>query len=152
MTNLPRIGDIAPDFEAPDETRSRVKLSALKGSTVVLYFYPKDDTPGCTAEACSFRDSHSEFQKKGIKVVGVSVDNEKSHTKFKEKYNLNFTLVADKEKDIARKYGVLSDRGVASRVTFVIDSHGKIAHVYDKVTPKDHSSEVMSKIEELNLA
>ena len=152
MTNLPRIGDIAPDFEAPDETGSRVKLSALKGSTVVLYFYPKDDTPGCTAEACSFRDSHSEFQKKGIKVVGVSVDNEKSHTKFKEKYNLNFTLVADKEKDIARKYGVLSDRGVASRVTFVIDSHGKIAHVYDKVTPKDHYSEVMSKIEELNLA
>ncbi len=152
MSNMPRVGETAPDFEATDDKGSTVKLSALKGSPVVLYFYPKDDTPGCTTEACSFRDAHEEFEKKGIKVMGVSVDSEKSHTKFRDKYNLNFTLVSDKSKDIAAKYGVLSDRGVASRVTFIIDRKGKVAHVYEKVTPKDHSSEVMNKIVELKLA
>lgn len=140
----------APDFTSVDQMGRQVSLSQYKGHPVVVYFYPKDDTPGCTTEACNFRDNNTEFEKKGIKVLGVSVDSTQSHKKFQEKYGLNFTLVADNSKEISEKYGVLGG-STARRVTFIIGKDGKIAHVYPKVTPKDHATEVLSKMHELGL-
>lgn len=140
----------APDFTSVDQMGNAVKLSQYRGSPVVLYFYPKDDTPGCTVEACNFRDNHEDFEKRGIKVLGVSVDTAQSHKKFQDKYGLNFTLVADNSKEISQKYGVLGESN-AKRVTYLISQDGKIAHIYPKVTPKDHALEVMSKMQELKI-
>lgn len=151
MEELLRPGTMAPDFESVDQDGKHVKLSSFRGSPVVLYFYPKDDTPGCTAEACNFRDNFSQFKEKGITVLGVSVDSQKSHKKFQEKYNLNFTLVADDSKKIVTQYGVKGMTGHANRVTYLIDRDGKIAHVYEKVSPKTHGSEVLDKMKELKL-
>ncbi len=150
MADLLNVGDMAPDFESVDQNGSSVKLSSFKGKPVVLYFYPKDDTPGCTAEACNFRDNYSEYENKGVKVLGVSVDTENSHKKFEQKYGLNFTLVADHSKTIAEQYGTLSGN-TAKRVTYLIGPDGKIVHVYPKVSPKQHAVEVISRLRELNL-
>lgn len=150
MAELLKVGQTAPDFSSVDQDGSEVKLSDFIGKPVVVYFYPKDNTPGCTTEACNFRDNYSEYEKAGVKVLGISVDSQKSHKNFVDKYQLNFTLVADDTKEIAEKYGVLGARS-ASRVTYLIDGSGKVVHVYPKVTPKEHAVEVLGKLRELGL-
>lgn len=150
MTELLKVGQSAPDFTSVDQNGLEVKLSGFLGSPVVVYFYPRDNTPGCTTEACNFRDNYAEYEKAGVKVLGISVDSQKSHKNFSDKYQLNFTLVADNSKEIAEKYGVLGARS-ASRVTYLIDSEGKVAHVYPKVSPREHAVEVLSKLRELGL-
>ena len=147
---LLNVGDNAPDFSSVDQNGKPVRLSDFKGKPVVVYFYPKDDTPGCTKEACNFRDNYQEYEKAGVKVLGVSVDDPHSHKKFEEKYKLNFTLVADHEKKISENYGVLGDRN-AKRVTYLIGKDGKVAHVYPKVSPDEHATEVMKKLKELKM-
>ena len=150
MADLLREGQTAPDFNSVDQNGMSVKLSDFRGKPVVVYFYPKDDTPGCTVEACSFRDNNSKFEQVGVKVLGISVDTQKSHRKFVDKYGLNFTLVADDGKTIAQEYGVLGGRS-ASTVTYLIDRHRKIAHVYPNVTPKEHAEDVLGKLRDLKL-
>ena len=143
-------GDAAPDFEARDAEGNTVKLSELRGQKVVVYFYPKDDTPGCTKEACSLRDGHSELTRRGIKVIGVSTDDEKSHRKFAEKYSLPFTLLADTDHRVADLYGVYGEKqfmgrkymGVA-RKTFLIDEEGRLRKVFDKVKVDEHADDVL---------
>ncbi len=143
-------GDAAPDFEARDAEGNAVKLSALRGRKVVLYFYPKDDTPGCTTEACSFRDGFAEFKRRGIEVLGVSTDDEKSHRKFAEKYSLPFTLLADTDHAVADLFGVYGEKqfmgrnymGV-SRVTFLIGEDGRVVMVFDKVKVDEHADDVL---------
>ncbi|MCL4332607.1 MAG: peroxiredoxin [Candidatus Thermoplasmatota archaeon] len=149
MANDLKVGDIAPDFELPFGS-GKGRLSDYSGGVVVVYFYPKDDTPGCTTEACNFRDNFDDFKSRGIEVIGVSVDSEKSHKKFVEKYNLPFLLAADESKDISKKYNVLGLRS-ANRVTFIVDKEGRIAHIFPKVSPKEHATEVLNKIKELGL-
>src|SRR6476661_613898 len=144
-------GDKAPDFTSKDQSGETVKLSALKGQRVVLYFYPKDDTPGCTKEACSFRDADDVYRKKGIKVLGVSTDDEKSHQKFISKFQLPFDLLADTDKKIVEAYGVWGEKNMygkkymgTNRKTFLIDEDGKIAKIFDKVNVAEHADEVLS--------
>ncbi|HEX8071207.1 MAG TPA: thioredoxin-dependent thiol peroxidase [Pyrinomonadaceae bacterium] len=144
-------GDTAPDFTARDAQGNEVTLSALRGQNVVLYFYPKDDTPGCTKEACSFRDAHSVYEQAGIKVLGVSLDDEASHQKFAAKYNLPFTLLADTDHAVADAYGVYGPKSFAgrdymgvTRKTFLIGKDGKIKHVFDKVNVDEHADEVLA--------
>ena len=143
-------GDKAPDFTTKDQNGNAVKLSDFKGKRVVLYFYPKDDTPGCTKEACSFRDADSVYNKKDIKVFGVSTDSEKSHQKFISKYQLPFDLLADTEKEIVEKYGVWGEKSMYGkkymgtfRKTFLVDEDGKIAKIFDKVNVSEHADEVL---------
>lgn len=145
-----REGDFAPDFVAKDQDGKEVKLSDWRGSRVVLYFYPKDDTPGCTKEACSFRDANDIYAEKGIKVFGVSTDNEKSHQKFITKYNLPFTLLADTDKKIVNEYGVYGEKSMYGkkymgvlRKSFLIDEAGKIKKIFDKVNVSEHAEEVL---------
>lgn len=146
-------GKKAPDFALPDQDGKIHKLSDFRGKPVVLYFYPKDDTPGCTKEACSFRDSYAAYKKAGVTVLGVSVDDPKSHAKFREKYDLPFTLLADTEKKVVKDYGVWVEKinygkkywGTA-RTTFLIDADGNILHVFEHVKPDDHAEEVLSKL------
>ena len=143
-------GDIAPDFAARDQTGADVKLSALRGQRVVLYFYPKDDTPGCTKQACSLRDGFSAFEEKNIKVLGVSMDDEKSHKKFIQKYELPFALLVDTDHAIADAYGSYGEknfigknyRGVL-RKTFLIDEAGKIVKIFNRVKVDEHANEVL---------
>jgi len=143
-------GDAAPDFTARDAEGNEVSLKDLRGRRVVLYFYPKDDTPGCTKQACSLRDSHAAFEERGIKVLGVSLDDEESHRKFAEKYSLPFTLLADTDHAVAERYGVYGEKnwmgkqymGV-DRKTFLIDEDGKIKKVFDKVNVNEHADEVL---------
>lgn len=143
-------GDVAPDFEVRDAEGNTVKLSDLRGRKVVLYFYPKDDTPGCTKEACSFRDSFAEFGRRGIEVLGVSTDDEKSHRKFAEKFSLPFKLLADTDHRVADLYGVYGEKqfmgrkymGVA-RKTFLIDEEGRLRKIFDKVKVDEHADEVL---------
>jgi len=144
-------GDAAPDFEARDAEGNTVRLSDLRGQKVALYFYPKDDTPGCTKQACSLRDNHSELEGRGIKVLGVSTDDEKSHQKFAAKYDLPFTLLADTDHAVADRYGVYGEKEFAgrkymgvSRKTFLIDEQGRIKKVFDKVNVEQHADEVLS--------
>ncbi len=143
-------GDKAPDFTTKDQNGNTVKLSDYKGKKVVLYFYPKDDTPGCTKEACSFRDADDVYNKKGIKVFGVSTDSEKSHQKFISKFQLPFDLLADTEKEIVEKYGVWGEKSMygkkymgTMRKTFLIGEDGKIAKIFDKVNVSEHAGEVL---------
>lgn len=143
-------GDIAPDFTTKDQNGNAVKLSDFKGKRVVLYFYPKDDTPGCTKEACSLRDSFDVFEEKGIKILGVSTDSEKSHQKFITKYNLPFDLLADTEKEIVEAYGVWGEKSMygkkyfgINRTTFLIDEDGKIVKIFKKVKVDEHAGEVL---------
>lgn len=143
-------GDVAPDFTAKDGNGETVSLADLKGQRVVLYFYPKDDTPGCTKEACSFRDRDRTYRENDIKVLGVSLDDEASHRAFAEKFELPFTLLADTDHAIADAYGVYGEQewkgnkymGVA-RKTFLIDAEGKIRKIFDTVDVERHSDEVL---------
>ena len=143
-------GDAAPEFATRDAEGKEVKLSDFRGQKVVLYFYPKDDTPGCTKEACSFRDASSDYEEKGIKVLGVSLDDESSHRAFATKYSLPFTLLADTDHTVSEAYGVYGEQrwgdktymGVA-RKTFLIDEEGKIKKVFDKVNVEQHADEVL---------
>jgi peroxiredoxin Q/BCP len=140
----------APEFTAKDQNGNKVKLSDLKGRKVVLYFYPKDDTPGCTKQACSLRDSYDVFTEKGIKVLGVSIDDEKSHQKFISKYELPFDLLADTDKKIVEKYGVWGEKSMYGkkymgtlRKSFLIGEDGKIVKIFDKVNVSEHANEVL---------
>ena len=143
-------GTVAPTFTAKNADGETVRLKDLRGQKVVLYFYPKDDTPGCTKEACSFRDAFADFKKRGIEVLGVSVDSEASHKKFAAKYKLPFTLLADPNHAIADAYGVYGEKkfmgrtylGV-KRITFLIDEKGKIKKVFEKVKPEEHARDVL---------
>ncbi|HEV8590873.1 MAG TPA: thioredoxin-dependent thiol peroxidase [Pyrinomonadaceae bacterium] len=144
-------GDKAPAFTSKDQDGKTVKLSDYKGKRVVLYFYPKDDTPGCTKEACSFRDADDVFNKKGIKVLGVSTDDEKSHQKFISKFQLPFDLLADTDKKIVESYGVWGEKSMYGkkymgtlRKTFLIDENGEIAKIFDKVNVAEHADEVLA--------
>ncbi len=146
-------GAKAPDFSLKDDNGATVKLSGLKGNTVVLYFYPKDDTPGCTKEACSFRDGFKEIQKKGAIVLGVSPDSVESHKKFKEKFRLNFPLLSDEEKKVVGAYGVWKQKSLYGRkfmgvvrTTFVIDETGKIKKIFPKVKVDGHYEEVLAEL------
>jgi len=150
LTEL-KVGDTAPDFSLLDERGLPVSLKDYLGKkVVVLYFYPKDFTPGCTAEACSFRDDYKPIQDKGAVVIGVSLDSVESHLRFSEKYMLPFTILSDHKKEVAKAYGVLGVGGfLAKRVTFIINKDGKITHVFTKVDVKQHSEEVLKALEEL---
>lgn len=147
------VGDKAPDFTAVDEHGKKVSLKDFRGKTVVLYFYPKDDTTGCTAEACDFRDNFASFRKAGAVILGVSPDGVPSHAKFKKKYALPFTLVSDESKDILKAYGVWQEKSMYGRkymgvvrTTFVIDPKGKIAAVFEKVKVTSHADAVLDAI------
>jgi len=144
----------APDFVLPDETGAERKLSDYQGSPVVLYFYPKDDTPGCTKEACNFRDDYSAYQEAGVVILGVSPDTPKKHTKFKAKYDLPFTLLSDVEHQVCELYGAWGPKKFRGReyegvlrTTFLIDAQGQILKVFEKVRPADHSVEVLEALE-----
>jgi peroxiredoxin Q/BCP len=151
-----KVGDAAPEFDLTDGAGKRVRLSDFRGKrNVVLYFYPKDDTPGCTKEACAFRDSYSRFQEAGAVVLGVSPDAVKSHDKFVNKFNLPFTLVADVDKQIAEAYGVWGEKTFMGRkylgvhrVTFLIGPDGRIKRVWPKVKPEEHAAEVLQALAE----
>ena len=146
-------GQQAPDFELQSDADETVRLSDLRGKPVVLYFYPKDDTPGCTTQACGIRDAYGEFERAGAVVLGVSPDDERSHVKFKEKYDLPFTLLADPEHEVAERYGVWGEKkymgrsymGV-SRTTFVIAPDGTVAEVMENVKPDSHADDVLASL------
>ncbi len=146
-------GTQAPDFELTSDDGSTVKLSDLRGKPVVLYFYPKDDTPGCTAQACGIRDAWGAFEQRGAVVLGVSPDPESSHVKFKEKYGLPFTLLADTDHQVADEYGVWVEKNYAGktywgneRSTFVIDPEGNVARVMRNVKPDTHTDDVLAAL------
>lgn len=150
------IGKPAPDFELPDQNGATHKLSDYRGQWVLLYFYPKDDTPGCTKEACSIRDYFPQFGKLKVKVLGVSVDSVLSHKKFVDKYKLPFTLLADVDKKVVNLYGAWREKNFLGkkymgtvRTSFLIDSQGKIAKIYEKVKPEIHASEVIKDLENI---
>jgi len=154
MTELQE-GQRAPEFTAKDQEGNEVTLSQFLGKKVVLYFYPKDDTPGCTAEACDFRDNYQGLTAKGIVVLGVSVDDEKSHKKFIAKHNLPFTLLADTDKQIVEAYGVWGEKNMygktymgTNRKTFLIDEKGNIAHIISKVDTKNATAQVLELLGE----
>jgi len=143
-------GDIAPGFTANDQNGNTITLSDFKGKDVILYFYPKDDTPGCTAEACNFRDNYQSLQQKGFTVIGVSTDDEASHSKFVTKYQLPFSLVSDPDQKIVKSYGVWVEKNMygkkymgTARTTFIIDKDGKIKNVIRKVDTADSSKQVL---------
>jgi peroxiredoxin Q/BCP len=146
-------GQAAPDFTLPSDSGESVTLSQFRGSPVVLYFYPRDDTPGCTAQACGIRDAWGELQRKGAVVLGVSPDSPKRHAKFKEKYELPFTLLSDEQHDVAEAYGTWVEKrnygktymGI-ERSTFVIDADGNVAKVMRKVKPAEHADDVLAAL------
>ncbi len=146
-------GTQAPDFELTSDEGAKVKLSDFRGQPVVLYFYPKDDTPGCTVEACQFRDEYAEFQSRGAVILGVSPDDEASHVAFKEKYELPFLLLADSDHAVAETYGVWGEKKFAGktyegikRSTYVIDAEGKVAKAMPNVKPDGHPEKVLAAL------
>jgi thioredoxin-dependent peroxiredoxin len=146
-------GKPAPDFELASDSGERVRLSELRGRPVVLYFYPRDDTPGCTTQACSFRDAYGEFEERGATILGVSPDDEGSHVRFKEKYGLPFTLLADPEHEVAEQYGVWVEKNTygkksmgIKRSTFVIDAEGNVTKAMLGVRPDGHADEVLEAL------
>jgi len=148
-----REGEQAPDFTAKATDGRQISLSDFKGNNVVLYFYPRDDTPGCTKESCGFRDEFSVFKKKGAVVLGISTDTVKSHVKFTEKYKLPFLLLADEDKSIVQAYGVWGQKSFLGRkymgthrVTFLIGAEGKIKKIWPKVKPAEHAKEVLDSL------
>jgi thioredoxin-dependent peroxiredoxin len=146
-TSRPEVGQQAPDFTAANTEGRKIRLSDYRGKKVVLYFYPKDDTPGCTVESCGFRDSYQVIQDTGAEILGVSVDDVGSHGRFTEKYRLPFTLVADVDKKITQSYGVVNEKsGNARRVTFLIDARGNIFKIFDPVKPDIHAKEVLDAL------
>jgi len=146
----PKVGEKAPDFKSKDQDGKEISLSQFKGKKIVLYFYPKDDTPGCTAQACNLRDNYQELLREGYVVLGVSSDDETSHQAFKQKYSLPFPLIADTDKTINQKYGVWVEKekegkkyfGTA-RITFVIDENGIIAEVIETVDTANHTDQIL---------
>ena len=152
VTESPAVGTAAPTFKLQDQNGKWISLDEQRGKWVVLYFYPKDQTPGCTTEACEFRDDVFAFRKAGAVVLGISVDDVDSHKAFSEKHGLPFSLLADATKETAKKYGVLTNFGpmvIARRDTFLIDPTGKIVRHYEKVKPEGHSKVVLADIESL---
>ena len=143
MSNI-SVGKKAPNFKYIDSDGNLLSLSDHKGQKVLIYFYPRDNTPGCTKQACSLRDSMDDLLEKNIKVIGVSKDSEKSHANFKSKFNLNFDLVPDPDKKIISSYGVLNEKGSANRKSFLVDEQGKILFIWDKVKAASHGEEVLS--------
>jgi len=148
-----KAGDKPPDFTAKDQNGKEISLSQFKGTQVILYFYPKDDTPGCTAEACDFRDNYQSLQGKGFQVIGVSTDDEKSHKKFETKYSLPFPLIADADKHIVEAYGVWVEKNMygkkymgTARTTFIIDADGVISKIIEKVDTKNSSQQVLDLV------
>jgi peroxiredoxin Q/BCP len=146
-------GDVAPDFTLPDQDGTAVTLSALRGRPVVLYFYPRDDTPGCTAQACGLRDSLGELERQGAVVLGVSGDSVRSHRKFADKYGLPFPLLADEAHDVGRAYGVWKYKqlfgkevGFYERTTYVIDGDGRVRQVLPRVKPDAHVDQVLAAL------
>jgi thioredoxin-dependent peroxiredoxin len=144
------IGDKAPDFESKDQNGKTVKLSDYKGKKVVLFFYPKDNTPGCTAQACNLRDNYSQLQQAGYETIGISIDSEKSHQNFISKHELPFTLIADTDKTIVEQYGVWQEKSMygrkymgTMRYTFVIDEDGIIQDIITKVKTADHAKQIL---------
>lgn len=147
-----KIGDKAPDFSTQDHNGNSIKLTDFKGNKVVLYFYPKDNTPGCTAQACNLMDNYDSLLSNGYKVLGVSADSAKSHQKFAEKYSLPFPLLMDEEKTIIKDYGVWGEKKFMGKVydgihrmTFVIDENGNIEEIIEKVKTKDHTAQILGK-------
>lgn len=156
MSDWVEPGSKAPDFTLPADDGSKVKLSALRGKPVVLYFYPKDDTPGCTKEACAFRDQKKPLAKLGAEVLGVSADDVASHVKFRDKFELNFPLLADTDHKVAEKYGAWREKNLYGKIsmgiqrsTFLIDREGRIARVWKKVNVDGHDEAVIEAIKEL---
>jgi peroxiredoxin Q/BCP len=148
-----KVGDKAPAFSAATNGGGTVSLADFKGKPVILYFYPKDDTPGCTKEACAFRDAYADFKKKGAVVLGVSVDPVKAHDKFVEKFKLPFPLLADVDKQIVEAYGVWGEKHFMGRkylgthrVTFLIGADGKIKQIWPTVKPEEHAEEVLAAL------
>lgn len=146
-------GDQAPEFTGKDQNGNEISLSDYKGDKLVLYFYPKDDTPGCTKEACNLRDNFQKLQDAGIKILGVSADDEASHQQFIEKYELPFPLIADTDKEIINKYGVWGEKNMYGkkfegifRTTFLIDEDNKIHHVFKRVKTDNHTEQILEKI------
>lgn len=147
------VGDHAPDFTLKNDAGEDVTLSALRGKPVILYWYPRDDTPGCTKEACSIRDAWGEFERAGATVLGASTDSVNSHAKFKSKYDLPFTLLSDPQHQVAEEYGVWGEKkfmgkafmGV-NRVTYLIDENGVIKHIWPKVNPQGHADEILAAL------
>ena len=144
------VGNSAPQFESKDQNGNTIKLSDFKGKKVVLYFYPKDNTPGCTAQACNLRDNYEALQKAGYVVLGVSTDSEKSHQKFIEKQELPFSLIADEDKTIHEAYGTWVEKSMygrkymgTARTTFIIDEEGKIEEIIEKVKTKEHTNQIL---------
>ncbi|MEO5912353.1 MAG: thioredoxin-dependent thiol peroxidase [Pelobium sp.] len=148
------VGDAAPLFTAHNQNGEVISLADFKGKKVILYFYPKDNTPGCNAEACNFRDNYQFLKGKGFEVIGVSTDDVKSHKKFETKFELPFNIIADTEKDIVHKYGVWVEKSMygktywgTARKTFLIDEHGKIASIIEKVDTKNASQQLLDVME-----
>lgn len=155
MTDL-QIGNVAPDFTLPADNNTTVTLSDYKGQYVVLYFYPKDDTPGCTAESCGFRDHKEEFEGLSAQIIGLSKCSVKKHDKFKDKYDLNFPLVSDENGDVCERYGTWVEKSMygkkymgIDRSTFLINPDGKIAHIWRQVKVTDHVEEVRNTLDQL---
>ena len=149
----PRIGEKAPDFELQDQFGDIHKLSDYLGKKLILYFYPKDNTPGCTSEACSFRDNYALFRANGMQILGVSADSVKSHKDFQEKYSLPFLLLADTDHAVSEAYGVWTLKKMMGkeyfgivRTTFVIDEEGKILEIYEKVKPEEHAQQIIQDL------
>jgi peroxiredoxin Q/BCP len=151
-SKLPKLGETAPRFALNDQSGETRKLEDYLGKWVVLYFYPKDDTPGCTKEACSFRDDLKQLEQLGAQIIGVSVDDSDSHAKFASKYHLPFPLLADKDASVAESYGALNNLliiKIAKRYTFLIDPNGKIAKIYLDVDTSRHSQEIIDDLKKL---
>lgn len=145
-----KIGDIAPELEGKDQDGKSINLAEYRGKKVILYFYPKDNTPGCTKEACNFRDHYSDLQRQGFEVIGVSMDTEKKHTRFIAKYHLPFRLLSDPEKKTIRAYGIWGLKKFMGReymgikrTTFVIDEEGKVERIFDRVKTKTHTEQIL---------
>jgi thioredoxin-dependent peroxiredoxin len=156
MTDFLEVGAKAPAFSLVDDTGTKVKLADLKGKAVVLYFYPRDDTPGCTKEACAFRDRFAEMKKRGVEILGISTDSQESHAKFREKYNLPFPLLVDEGHSVAEKYGAWREKNMygkksmgIQRSTYLIDAKGKVAAVWTRVKVDGHEQQVLDAIGKL---
>jgi peroxiredoxin Q/BCP len=152
--SMPKVGELAPDFEVLNDQGEVVHLSDFRGKNIVLYFYPRADTPGCTKEACAFRDDYSAYEKAGVTILGVSPDSVKDQVKFKQKYDLPFSLLADEDHSISGAYGVWGLKKFMGReyegvfrTTFLIDEKGAIRQVFEKVKPAEHSQEILAALE-----